>query len=296
MEYGCRSMVGKIKSILLKHPRDAFISEKNIGNQWRKLNYMSKPDYKKAVAEYEELIDLLKREIPEIHLLPKCDKAGLDSIYVHDPVLMTEGGAILCNMGKEQRTGEPETIGNFLQKLSIPILGTITGEGMLEGGDVILLNEKTMAVGSGYRTNEDGIQQLRALTSGFIDELYVVPLPHWEGRDGVMHLMSLISPVDYKLAVVYSRLLPVPFREWLLANGIELIEIPDSEFGTMAANILALSPKRCLMLSGNPITKEKLKRNGVEIFEYRGEEISLKGQGGPTCLTRPLFRDKEGFD
>ncbi len=291
MEYRCRTMVGNIKSMLLKHPRNAFISEENIRNQWRKLNYAGEPDYKKALAEYEELIDLLKKEIQEIHFLPKCDKTSLDSIYVHDPMLMTEGGAILCNMGKEQRAGEPGAIGDFLRELNIPILGTITGEGMLEGGDVILLNEQTMAVGLGYRTNEDGIQQLKALTSDFIDELYVVPLPHWEGRDGVMHLMSLISPVDYHMAVVYPRLLPVPFREWLIKKEIELVQIPDSEFETMAANILALSPRRCLMLSGNPLTKEKLKRKGIDVFEYRGEEISLKGLGGPTCLTRPLFRD-----
>jgi len=290
MEYGCRSMVGKIKSILLKHPREAFISEENIRTQWRELNYMGEPDYRKALAEYEEFLDLLKKEIPEIHLLPRCDKTGLDSIYVHDPVLITEKGAILCNMGKQQRKGEPEATGDFFRELDIPILGTITGEGKLEGGDVVLLNEHTMAIGLGYRTNEDGIQQLKELTLDFIDEFYVVPLPHWEGPDDVMHLMSLISPVDYNLAVVYSRLLPVPFREWLLEREIELVEVPDSEFGTMAANILALGPRRCLMLSGNPLTKEMLEKKGIEVFEYRGEEISQKGQGGPTCLTRPIYR------
>lgn len=290
MEYGCRSMVGKIKSILLKHPREAFITEENIRTQWRELNYVGEPDYRKALAEYEEFLDLLKKEIPEIHLLPRCDKTGLDSIYVHDPVLITEKGAILCNMGKQQRKGEPEATGDFLRELNITILGLIAGEGKLEGGDVVLLNEHTMAIGLGYRTNEDGIQQLKELTLDFIDEFYVVPLPHWEGPDDVMHLMSLISPVDYNLAVVYSRLLPVPFREWLLEREIELVEVPDSEFGTMATNILALGPRRCLMLSGNPLTKEMLEKKGIEVFEYRGEEISLKGLGGPTCLTRPIYR------
>ncbi|UCC41650.1 MAG: amidinotransferase [Candidatus Aminicenantes bacterium] len=291
MEYGCRSMVGKIRSILLKHPREAFLNEENIHTQWKELNYVGAPDFKRALVEYEEFIDYLKKGIPEVHFLPRNDKTGLDSIYVHDPVLVTEKGAILCKMGKEQRREEPEAIGDFLRGLDTPILGTINGEGMLEGGDVVLLNEHTMAVGLGYRTNQDGIRQLRNLTSGFIDELYVVPLPHWEGPEDVMHLMSLISPVDYNLAVVYSRLLPVPFRDWLLEREIDLVEVPDTEFGTMAANILALSPRRCLMLSGNPLTKEMLEKEGIEVFEYRGEEISLKGQGGPTCLTRPIFRD-----
>ena len=172
MEYGCRSMVGKIKSILLKHPREAFISEENIRTQWRELNYAGEPDYKKALAEYEEFVDLLKKEIPDIHFLPRSEKTGLDSIYVHDPVLMTEKGAILCNMGKEQRKGEPKAIGDFFRELDIPILGSITGEGKLEGGDVVLMNEHTMAVGLGFRTNEDGIRQVKELTSDFIDELY----------------------------------------------------------------------------------------------------------------------------
>jgi len=291
MEYGCRSMVGKIKSILLKHPREAFISEENIRSQWSELNYASEPDYKKTLEEYEEFVDILKKEIPKIYFLPRGEKTGLDSIYVHDPVLITERGAVLCNMGKEQRKGEPEAAGDFLRELNIPILGSIAGEGKLEGGDVVLLEEHTMAVGLGYRTNEDGIRQLKELTSDFIDEFYVVPLPHWEGKSGVMHLMSLISPVDYNMAVVYSRLLPVPFREWLLKKEIKLVEIPDSEFGSMAANILALGPRRCLTLSGSPLTREILNNEGIEVLEYRGEEISLKGQGGPTCLTRPLYRD-----
>jgi len=290
MRFGFQSMVGKIERILLKHPKDAFISQENINAHWKGFNYLSAPEYKKALKEYENFVELLKKHIPEIYFLPQSDKTGLDSIYVHDPVLITVQGAILGNMGKKQRQHEPPAAGDFLAKLGIPLLGTISAEGRLEGGDVVWLDGQTLAVGRGYRTNEEGIRQLRQLTEDFIDELVIVPLPHWNGPEGVLHLMSLMSPLDRNLILVYSRLLPVSFREWLLARRIRLLEVPDSEFETMACNVLAVAPRKCIMLSGNPFTKKMLEDENVEVWEYRGEEISMKGAGGPTCLTRPIFR------
>jgi N-dimethylarginine dimethylaminohydrolase len=144
-------------------------------------------------------------------------------------------------------------------------------------------------VGRGYRTNADGIRQLRAMLGNRVD-IVEVPLPHWQGPHDVMHLMSLISPIDHGMAVVYSRLLPVPFREWLLDRGIHLVEVPDEEFDSMGTNVLALAPRRCLMLAGNPRTRVALERAGADVVEYEGTEISVKGAGGPTCLTRPLER------
>jgi len=195
-------------------------------------------------------------------------------------------------MGKEKRRAEPHAAGEFLPKLGIPILGSITGEGRVEGGDVVWIDERTLAVGLGYRTNEEGIRQLKELTGDFVDEFIVVPLPHWKGPADVLHLMSLISPVDHNLAVVYSRLLPVPFREWLTRRGIQLLEVPDYEFETMACNILAVSPRKCVMISGSPQTKQMLEDRGIVVWEYRGEEISKKGAGGPTCLTMSLLRER----
>jgi N-dimethylarginine dimethylaminohydrolase len=292
MKFGCQSEVDQIKSLLLKHPKDAFISYENIQLQWKELNYLASPDYDKALKEYDNFVEYLKKSIPEITYLPQNDKTGLDSIYVHDPVIITNKGAILCNMGKEKRRAEPQADGEFLHELGIPILGSISGEGTLEGGDVVCIDERTLAVGLGYRTNEEGIRQLKELTRDFVDEFVVVPLPHWKGPADVLHLMSLISPIDHDLAVAYSRLLPVPFREWLLRRGIQLLEVPDSEFETMACNILAVSPRKCIMISGSPQTKQMLEDKGVEVWEYEGEEISKKGAGGPTCLTRPLLRER----
>jgi N-dimethylarginine dimethylaminohydrolase len=173
--------------------------------------------------------------------------------------------------------------------MPVAIAGRIEPPGRLEGGDVIWLDPRTVVVGRGYRTNADGIRQLRAILGTRV-EVVEVPLPHWHGPHDVMHLMSLISPIDHGMAVVYSRLLPVPFREWLLDRAIHLVEVPDEEFDSIGTNVLALAPRRCLMLAGNPRTRAALERAGADVVEYEGTEISVKGAGGPTCLTRPLER------
>jgi arginine deiminase len=290
MKIGNQSEVGRIEKILIKHPQDAFISQSNIDAQWRELNYSGCPDFSRALEEYENFVGLLKREVSEVYYLPTNEKTGLDSLYVRDALLITGRGAILCNMGKKLRQGEPKAAAEFLARMGIPILGEITGEGRLEGGDVIWLDQRTLVVGQGYRTNQTGIDQLRKITAEFVDELVVVPLPHWKGPEHVLHLMSFISPIDHDLALVYPGLLPAPFREWLLDRGIKLLEVPDSEFEGMACNVLAVSPRRCIALSGNPLTKRMLEEEGAEVWTYQGNEISRKGAGGPTCLTRPLLR------
>jgi N-dimethylarginine dimethylaminohydrolase len=291
MKLGSESEVAPIRTLLLKHPRDTWISQSVIDAQWRELGYLDRPDFARAVAEYDRFASLLAADGVDIHYLPANETTGLDSIYVHDPVIITHRGAVLCNMGKEARRGEPEAVGAFLSALGIPILGAVTGEGRLEGGDVVWFDEKTLAVGVGYRTNLEGVRQLKELTAEFVDECVVVPLPHWDGPDDVLHLMSMISPVDYDTAVVFSRLMPVLFRQWLLDRPMRLVEVPDDEYAGMACNVLATSPRHCLMLEGNPQTKQKLEEIGVRVTVYDGSEISAKGAGGPTCLTRPLWRE-----
>jgi N-dimethylarginine dimethylaminohydrolase len=291
MKFGSQSEVSQIKTLLLKHSKDAFLDQNNIQSQWKELNYSKPPDYRVAIEEYDDFVNLLRDSVPEIHFLPQDGRTGLDSIYVHDSVIITNKGAVLCRMGKEKRQGEPSAAGEFLEELGIPLFGAIKGEGKLEGGDLVWMDERTVAVGLGYRTNQEGIRQLKELIQDVVDEFIVVPLPRWKGPEDVMHLMSLISPVSHDLAVAYPRLLPIPFRDWLLKRGIQLIEVPDSEFETMACNILAVRPGMCLMIEGNPRTKQRLEAEGIEVLEYKGEEISRKGAGGPTCLTRPLLRE-----
>jgi N-dimethylarginine dimethylaminohydrolase len=285
-----QSEVGSIARLVVKHARDAFQTPEAIANEWRALNFTAAPDFARAVEQYDAFLEILRSSGSEILMLPKTDGVGLDSIYVRDASVVCDRGVILCNMGKPQRTGEPVAQEAALRPLECSILGSIQPPGLLEGGDVVWLNKRAIAVGRGYRTNEAGIAQLRFFLRDSIDELLTVPLPHWRGPGDVFHLMSVVSPVDRDLAIVYSPLLPVPFREELIERGMRLIEVPDEEFESMGANVLALAPRRCMMLAGNPITRRRLESAGAQVLEYEGSEISLKGGGGPTCLTRPLQR------
>jgi N-dimethylarginine dimethylaminohydrolase len=284
------SEVGALRRVVLKHARDAFVDEATIAAEWRSLGYTSPPDLSRAIAEYDAFVSLVQSSGSEVHLLPSDPRTSLDSVYVRDASIVGDGGVILCNMGKPQRAEEPAAQEAAFTRLpATPVIGEIQPPGHLEGGDVLWLDGRTIVVGRGYRTNDEGIRQLRAFLPDDV-QIVVVALPHGRGPADVMHLMSLISPVDRDLAVVYSRLLPVPFRELLLHRGVELVEVPDDEFETMGTNVLALSPRRCLMLSGNPQTRRALERAGAEVLEYEGKEISVKGAGGPTCRTRPLER------
>jgi len=290
IKFGGQSEIAPIRKILLKHPLDAYKSQETISDQWQALNYLSPPDIDKAVADYNQFVELLGQFNIEISFLSDFKETTLDSIYTHDPVIITDAGAILCNMGKSERQKEPNAIHQHLDNLGIPALGTIVAPGKLEGGDVVWLNERVLAVGQGYRTNLAGIEQLTDLLGNHVDQVIKVPLPHWDGPQDCLHLMSMISPIDVDLAVVYSRMMPVVFRDWLLDQNYRLIEVPESEFNTMACNILAVAPRKCIMMKGNPETVRLLEKEGVEVYTFDGSEISIKGAGGPTCLTRPLLR------
>ena len=282
--------------LLLKHPRDAFRDSASIARQWRALNFTAPPDLENALAEYERFLAALVDHQISITFLPATDDTTLDSIYVRDASVVCDRGIILCRMGKPARESEPAAQQIALQATGYPILGTIVPPGRLEGGDVVWLDRRTIAVGRGYRTNDSGIAQLRALLGDAVDQVVVVPLPHWRGSTDVFHLMSVISPIDRDLVVVYSPLMPVPFREFLLDRGMTLVEVPDEEFASMGANVLVTAPRRAVMLTGNPRTRDRLERAGANVVEYEGDDISLKGGGGPTCLTRPLLRIDSSVD
>ena len=290
MTLDARSETSPIRSLLLKHPREAWLGQENIRDQWKALGYTEEPDFAKAVAEYDRFVDILSGIVTDVHFLPADARTGLDSIYVRDAACVAGHGVILCRMGKPLRAAEPGAVGDFYAKAGWPVLGRIREPGTLEGGDIVWLDERIVAIGHGYRTNAEGIRQFRDLVAGEGCEVIEVPLPHWDGPGDVLHLMSMISPVDEGKLLVYSRLLPVPFRKRLLEMGFALLEVPDEEYATMATNVLAVAPGKCVALAGNPRTAEVLNKAGIEVSTYEGTEISRKGAGGPTCLTRPLLR------
>ncbi|MGB3717694.1 MAG: arginine deiminase family protein [Candidatus Promineifilaceae bacterium] len=286
-----QSETGRISKIFLKHVNEAFMGEQVIDRQWEMLNYSGRPDFSRAVVEYDRFADFLRESGIDVQFLAEDSRTNLDSIYVRDASVICDKGAILCNMGKGARQGEPAAIEQAYKAAGFQILGTISGEGLLEGGDVVWIDERTIIVGQGYRTNAEGIRQMKNLLSDCVDEVVVAQLPHWRGPADVFHLMSVLSPVDHDKTLVYSPLMPVVLRQMLLVRGHRLIEVPDEEFESMACNVLAIAPSQCLMLSGNPKTRALLEKAGVHVHEYAGDEISVKGAGGPTCLTRPTLRE-----
>jgi N-dimethylarginine dimethylaminohydrolase len=166
----------------------------------------------------------------------------------------------------------------------------VEGEATAEAGDMIWLDRRTLLVGRGFRTNAMGLQALTALLEPKGVQVIPVPLPYFNGPQDVLHLMSFMSLLDDNLAVISRRLLPVPLFELLTQRGIQLVDVPDEEYDSMACNILAISPRNVLMIRGNPITRSRLQAAGCTISEFDGQEICVPGSGGPTCLTRPILR------
>ena len=283
--------VGKIKRLAVKHIRDAFVSQAKIDSEWQSLNYTDRPDFDAAVAEYEQFIELLTKLGVELEFLPEVDNTTLDSLYSRDNALATNQGMILCNMGKHARRTEPEHQKALYESLGIPILAQMQNPACIEGGDVTWLKDNILAVGHGYRTNSEGIAELKRLTKGLASEVIEVALPHFRGPSDVLHLMSMISPIADDIAAVYSPLMSVPFRNQLLDLGYRLIEVPEDEYDSLGCNILAVEAGVCIMAEGNPKTHKGLLDAGVEVHTFKGKEISAKGCGGPTCLTRPLERE-----
>jgi len=287
---GQLSETGRITELVLKHAHEAFVRQANVDRQWLSLDYNARPDFEYALEEYAEFVDLLEPWSLTLRCLSEAPGVGLDSIYVRDASAACARGVIVCSMGKRARDGEPAAQAAAFREWGVPIAGAIAPPGRLEGGDVVWLDDRTVLIGRGYRTNDDGIRQFREVVDDAAVEVVTVPLPHWRGPGDVFHLMSMLSPVDADLAVVYAPLMPVTLRERLLDRGVTLVEVPDGEFESLGANVLAIAPRRCVMLDGNPRTRAALEAAGAEVRVYRGREISRNGGGGPTCLTRPIRR------
>jgi len=278
-------MVDPLKRVLVRRPDEAF------GNaDPERWHYVTQPDLNGAEAEHDGLVATLRSAGCEVLYHDAEMPEHADAIFTHDPVIVTDEGAIVLRMGKDLRLGEEAAIAHTLENLGVPIFATLQDGATAEGGDLLWLDHDTLAVGRGYRTNAEGFRQLTAALRPLGVDTVEVQLPHGDGPEACLHLMSVISMLDHDLAVVHLPLLPVPFVEQLAERGIELVEVPEEEYPSMGPNVLALAPRRCVMLEGNPGTRDRLEAAGCEVFTYRGEELSLKAEGGATCLTRPILR------
>jgi dimethylargininase len=279
--YGCQSMTGELRRVLVRTPRVDDL------RGWETCGWRAEPEPAAIVREHEAFCGMLEEAGTEVVLAESAADGNPDAIYTYDPALVTDEGALLLNPGKECRRDEPTALGEDLERSGVPIAGRLSGIERAEGGDCCWLDERTLLVGRGYRTNDEGIAALRRLLTDV--EVVAFDLPHWQGRGEVMHLLSLLSPLAPNLVVAYPPLLPVRLDELLEQRGIEIVAVPDDEFGTMGSNVLALAPRVALMVDGNRETRRRLEQRGVEVLASEGKELS-KGDGGPTCLTRPILR------
>ncbi|MBK8988859.1 MAG: amidinotransferase [Chloroflexi bacterium] len=281
--YGSQSMVAPLQTVLVRRPDEAFG-----GADPEKWHYAARPFLPTAQQEHDAFVRHLQDAGAKVvyHSSPLPDHA--DAMFVHDPAIVCDRGAIILRMGKALRRGEEEAMAQQLAQMGVPIHYRLHGGALAEGGDLLWVDERTLAVGQGFRTNAEGLRQLQEA----LPEVDIVPvqLPYYQGPEACLHLMSFISIVDSDLAVVYPPFMPVPLWQMLAARGFRFVAVPEAEFLMMGPNVLAIKPGLCLMLAGNPITQRRLEAAGCVVLTYQGDEISLKAEGGATCLTRPVWR------
>jgi dimethylargininase len=274
--YGGQTMVEPLRRVLVRRPPgDA--------SDWKRFGWRARPDPARLAAEHEALCLLLEEDGAEVVVAPP---ATLDAVYAYDPAIVADTGAVLLRPGKPERLDEVDALAGELERAGVPIAGRLDEPALAEGGDTAWLDESTLLAGRGYRTNTNGIRALERILGV---ETLAFDLPHFHGPGEVMHLLSLFSPLDRDLVVAYPRLMPVGLVQLFAERGIRIVEVPDAEFPTLGTNVLALAPRRALALEHNIETRRRLERAGVDVLTYRGEELS-KGDGGPTCLTRPILR------
>ncbi len=288
-DFGAFNNWGPLKKVAVRRPQEAFVSDVKIDAEWKDLNFHSRPDLGKARDEFEQVDRLLKSTGADVIHLPGGEGLTLDSLYTHDALVVTPRGLVRPRMGKPQRRNEAAINGAALEKLGLPIAGDITGDGKLEGGDLVWLDRHTLLAGVGYRTNVEGCRQLQKLCGDDVEVLWF-DMPHYKGRTDVFHLMSTLSPLDKDLAVVYLPLMAARLVEILEHRGIGFVHVPDAEFDTMGCNVLALGPRHAMSVAGNPETVKRMQAAGVKVEVINGTDICRKGEGGPTCMTRPLVR------
>jgi N-dimethylarginine dimethylaminohydrolase len=284
------SMVGKLERVLVCSPRTAGWNQPERAARWKELGFQHAPDIAGAQSQHEALCRELETAGAEAIEMPPAPDLSLDAVYAHDASLPTDCGLIVMRPGKPTRAAEGPRHASFCDALCIPALGQITSPGTTEAGDIVWLDPKTLLIGRGYRTNTEGIQQIRDLLAPKAVEVLSAPLPYGPGPSACLHLMSLISLLDEQTALVDLPSLAVETVELLKSRGFKLIEIDSSERDTLACNVLALGCNRLLAIEENRKTNARLRQAGFDVRTFPGSDLCINGSGGPTCLTRPLLR------
>ena len=280
--FGGQTLVAPLRRVLVRAPDPTALA------RWRGFGWLAEPDPAVAAEQHEALCELLRAAGAEVVYAGSDVGEDPDAVYVFDPVIVSDRGALLLRPGKEGRRGEPSAIAEDLRALGVPVAFEMAEPATAEGGDTMWLDQRTLLVGRSYRTNDAGIRAIREAVPGV--EVLGFDLPRLRGPDACLHLLSLLSPLDDDLVVAYSPLMPIRLLELLAERGIAVVEVPKEEFGSMGPNVLALAPRVAVAVDGNPETRRRMEAAGVDVSVFEGSEISHKGEGGPTCLTRPLLR------
>lgn len=278
--YGVNSMCLPLRRVLVRRPAT---TGDFAAAAWRQ------PDPGLLVAQHEAFCELLAGLGCEVQVAAAID-GMVDATYIRDPGLITQRGGVVFRMAKPARQREPGYLSTALEEAGVPVVARLGGAARADGGDFVWLDPQTLLIGRSYRTNAVGVAQLREIMSGDGVAVVSVDLPHDLGPEHVLHLMSFLSPVADDLAVVFPPLTPVALMEALADRGVAVVAVDADEYAAMACNVLAVRPRQVIMLEGNPLTRRALERHGCEVHCYDGSDISLKGDGGPTCLTQPLLR------
>ena len=289
--FGAQNMVTTLKRVLIKKPQP-FMSKVDP----QKWNYVAPLNQGLINENYNEFYQIIKNsgaEIIELQMIDENEEL-CDSIFTHDPSLVLNEGAIVLNMGKRLRKSETLAHRKLYDSLGIPIIGNIINEGTVEGGDCLWINDVTLLVGEGYRTNKAGIDQLDEILKLYNIQLIPIPLPGSRNKASCFHLMSIISMLDHDLAIGCRSLLPIDLITVLKNNGIKLINMPEDEFfksSTLGVNILALSPRNLVAMEGCTKTLDLLSNAGCTLSLFQGKDLCIRSEGGPTCLTRAIWRN-----
>jgi N-dimethylarginine dimethylaminohydrolase len=285
MTYGAQGMAGRLLRVLVNRPGERY----GAAHETEGAFYAEPIDLARAQSQHDALVTVLEDSGAQVERLDR--ESGPDSIYTYDPALVCDGGAILLRSGKPIRQPEAAAMGEWFEANGIPVLARLEAPALADGGDLLWLDSRTLVVGRGFRTNEAGAAAIKRAIEPFADAVHVVDLPIDRGADYCLHTLSVISMLDRDLAVVSLPLMPVHLYELLRERGIELVEIDEREWDSLAPNVLALGPRDVVMLAGNARTAEKLRAAGCRVQEIEGSDVAIKGSGGPTCLTLPLQRE-----
>jgi N-dimethylarginine dimethylaminohydrolase len=286
--YGSQAMSANLTRVLMRRPGKSLIAA-----DAREWHYGPTFNGEKAVAQHREFTRLVEKSGADIIWIEDEGDGLADSMFTHDPSLMTDRGAVILRMGKKLRLAEGALHERAYTRAGVPILGRIEAPGTVEGGDCVWIDKTTLAVGRGVRSNQSGIEQLSAILKPLGVTVLGFDLPLWQGEEACLHLMSVISPLADDLALVHAPLLPASFYLLLKARGIGMIVAPTEEFtesNGLNLNVLPLSPKKVIMVEGFPLTKAAMEAAGCDVETFPADALCIACEGGPTCLTRPVLR------